>query len=199
MSTYYFLSWKHKSQVASAIYEIEDQDSYALLLALEGKQSLPFNFNLKRIKEVKDDIIVDDNLDELDEIWLDYQPNDFLWPLMSEKLKSVVQKNLTGNENVDWVDCKVRKGNEERIYYILRFNKVLDVLNIDETKFVNGTDYIIRPVFSFSKIKDYTVFVKPSFEDLWRIPSALYISEKLKKEIQKMKLTGLDFSKVTVI
>lgn len=198
MSKYYFLSWEQKSQVASAIYEIEDQDSYELLLALEGKQRLPFNFNLKRIREVKNGIIVDENLDELDEIWLDYQPNDFLWPLMSERLKSVVEVNLTGNENIDWIDCKVRKGKEERTYYILRFNKMLDVLNMDETRFVNGTDHIIKPVFSASKIKDFTVFVKPSFENLWKIPSALYISEKLKKEIQKMKLSGLDFSNVAV-
>ncbi|MFH6987914.1 imm11 family protein [Flavobacterium collinsii] len=199
MSKYYFLSWKHKAQVASAIYEIEDQNDYELILELKGKKSLPFKFDLKRIKEVKDGITIDNNLDELEEIWLDYQPNDFLWPLMSERLRSVVQASLAGNEHIDWVDCKVRKGNEERTYYILRFNKILDVLNMEETSFVNGTDRIIRPVFSYSKIKDYSIFTKPSFQDLWRIPSALYISEKLKKEIEKEKLTGLDFSKVPVV
>jgi len=199
MSKYFFLSWKHSTQTASAIYEIEHQIAHELIPELEGKESLPFNFNLKRIRETKDDIIIDDNLDELQEIWLDYLPNSLVWPLMSEKLKLVVQENLTENEVVDWLDCKVNYGNEERIYYILRFNKILDVLNMAETSFVRGSDHIIRPVFSYSKVRNLNIFSKPAYQYLWRITSGLYVSEKLRKEIEEMNLTGLDFSKVKVI
>ncbi|GIQ61429.1 hypothetical protein Flavo103_45640 [Flavobacterium collinsii] len=199
MNKYYLLSWKNSAQTASAIYDSEDQIAHELIPKLKGKNSLPFSFILKRIKEGKNKIIIDNNLDELEEIWKDYMPNGFVWPLMSEKLKFVVEKNLTGNEHIDWIDCKVKKEDEERKYYILRFNKMLDVLNMEETTFVRGTDHIIRPVFSYSKIKDYNIFVKPSSHDLWRVPSGFYVSEKLKKEIEKEKLTGLDFSKVPVV
>jgi hypothetical protein len=199
MSKYYFLSWKNSAQTASAIYNSEDQVAHELIPKLKGKNSLPFNFILKRIKEGKNKIIIDNNLEELEEIWLDYLPNGFAWPLMSEKLKSVIQINLMKNEHIDWIECKVNNGNEERLYYVLRFNKMLDVLDIEETSFVSGTDVIIRPVFSFSKINGYTIFTLPSSHDLWRIPSGFYVSEKLKKEMQKEKLTGLDFSKVPVI
>ncbi|MFH6987912.1 imm11 family protein [Flavobacterium collinsii] len=199
MSKYYFLSGKHKAQVASAVYEIEDQIAYELIPLLKGKQSLPFNFKLKRIIEGKSDLIIDDNLDELEEIWLDYLPNSFVWPLMSEKLRFVVQTNLVGNEHIDWISCKVKSGNEERTYYILRFNNILDVLNMQKTSFVQGTDVIIKPVFSSSKINRYTIFSLPLSHDLYQITSGLYLSEKLKKEIEKEKLTGLDFSKVPVV
>src|SRR5690606_17983105 len=138
------------------------------------------------------------DLSDLKEIWLDYQPNSLAWPLMSERLKSVIEANLTRNEQIDWIECKVKNGNEERLYFILRFNKMLDVLDMQKTMFVQGTDHIIRPVFASSKISSYSIFSKPSSHDLWKITSGLYVSDALKKAIQKAKLTGIDFEKTTV-
>lgn len=198
MSNYYLLSWKHTPELASAIYAIENQVAYELIPELNGKNELPFEFQLKRVKETKDGIITDENLSALNEIWLDYQPNSLAWPLMSERLKSIIEVNLTGNEQIDWIECKVKNKSEERTYYILRFNKMLDVLDMQKTMFVQGTDHIIKPVFASSKISAYGIFSKPSSHDLWKITSGLYVSDVLKKAIQKEKLTGIAFEKATI-
>ena len=198
MSSYYFLTWKHKPEIAGAIYAVENQVSLELIPQLEGKTTLPLDFQLKRVKEVKDGLAIDNNLTGLNEIWLDYQSNSLAWPLMSERLKSVIATNLTGNEAIDWITCNVKNGNEERPYFILRFNKILDVLDIQKTLFVRGTDSIIKPVFAASKVGAYTIFTTPSSYDLWKISSGIYVSEFLKKEIQEQKLTGLDFEKTLV-
>jgi hypothetical protein len=198
MSNYYLLSWKHTPELASAIYAIENQVAHELIPELNGKNYLPFDFQLKRVKETKDGLITDSDLSALSKVWLDYQPNSLAWPLISENLKSLIEANLTGNEQIDWIECKVKNENEERPYFILRFNKMLDVLDMQKTMFVQGTDHIIRPVFASSKISAYSIFSKPSSHDLWKITSGLYVSDALKKAIQKAKLTGMDFEKTSV-
>jgi hypothetical protein len=185
--------------LTSAIYAIENQVAHELIPTLNGTNHLPHEFQLMRVKETNDGIITDGDLNSLNEIWLDYQPNSLAWPLMSERLKLVIDANLIGNEQIDWIECKVKNGNEERVYFILRFNKMLDVLNIQKTMFVQGTDHIIRPVFASSKISSYSIFCKPSSHDLWKITSGLYVNDALKKAIQKAKLTGVDFEKTSVL
>lgn len=198
MSNYYLLSWKHTPELASAIALNETKLDHELISALNGKNHLPFDFQLKRVKETKDGIITDGDLSALNEVWLDYQPNSLVWPLMSERLKSLIEVNLTGNEQIDWIACNVKSTSEERSYFILRFNKMLDVLDMQKTLFIQGTDHIIRPVFASSKVSAYNIFSKPSSHDLWKITSGLYISDALKRAIQKAKLTGIDFEKTSV-
>jgi hypothetical protein len=199
MNNYYLVSWKHKSELVSA-FSLQQKSMLdtELIPSLFGKKNLPFHFELKRVKESQSGLIVNDSLLELSEIWLDYQPNNLAWPLMSERLKSVIDNNLTGNEAIDWIECKVIGLNDVRSYYILRFNKLLDVLDINKTLFVDGTDHIIKPVFDLQKITVFSIFPKPLSDDLWRITPGIYISEKLKKQLQKEKMTGLDFEKVSV-
>lgn len=43
-----------------------------------------------------------------------------------------------------------------------------------------------------------SIFSKPSSYDLWKITSGLYVSDTLRKAIQKAKLTGMDFEKTSV-
>lgn len=198
MNNYYLLNWRHKPELASAIYAIENQVAHELIPTLDGKNNLPFEFKLKRIKETDKGIIIDENLSVLNDVWLDYQPNSFAWPLMSERLMSTIEVNLIGNEQIDWIECKVKSENEERIYFILRFNKMLDVLDMQKTIFAADTDLIIRPVFANSKISSYGIFPAPSSHNLWKITSRIYISDTLKKAIQKAKLTGIDFEKTRI-
>jgi hypothetical protein len=88
---------------------------------------------------------------------------------------------------------------ETKKYYVLRFNKTLDVLNLEKTLFVKGTDHIIKPVFSLLKINLLNIFCKPSSYNLWKISSGLYVSEKLKKDIQINDVTGVVFEKTSVL
>jgi len=199
MEKYYLLSWKDgKEPLASAFAPKGIKADHELIKELNGRTSLPFELSLVKLDVGKNGLIESKDLTDMKDIWLDYQPNSLAWPLMSERLKSLIEANLKGNEQVDWITCKVKNGNEERPYFILRFNKILDVLDMQKTMFVQGTDHIIRPVFATSKISSYNIFSKPSSHDLWKITSGLYVSESLKKAIQKEKITGFDFEKVTV-
>jgi hypothetical protein len=199
MEKYYLLSWKDgKEPLASAFAPKGTKADHELIKELKGRDSLPFELSLVKLDVGKNGLIESNDLTGLKEIWLDYQPNSLAWPLMSERLKSLIETNLKGNEQVDWITCNVKNGNEERPYFILRFNKILDVLDMQKTMFVQGTDHIIRPVFAASKISSYNIFSKPSSHDLWKITSGLYVSEALKKAIQKEKITGVDFEKITV-
>jgi hypothetical protein len=199
MEKYFLLSWKKgKEPLASAFAPKGSKLAQDLISELNGINKLPFELSLVKLDVGKNALIESNDLSDLKEIWLDYQPNSLAWPLMSERLKSVIEANLTGNEQIDWIECKVKNGSEERTYFILRFNKMLDVLDMQKTMFVQGTDHIIKPVFASSKISAYGIFSKPSLYDLWKITSGLYVSDVLKKAIQKEKLTGVDFEKTTV-
>ena len=147
MNNYYFFSGKELPEVASA-YTSYSKVSYTDIISmLEGKTEMPFNFELVKLTELDNDLDESKDLSGLKVIWLDYQPNCFAWPIFSEKLKAVIDENLTGNESVDWLSCNIFGNNEKRTYYVLRFNKLLDVLDFDNTTFVNGTDHIIQPFF----------------------------------------------------
>jgi hypothetical protein len=198
MSKYFSLNWKHKPELASAFSSQETKLDHELIPQLEGKILLPFEFELRKVKEDKDGLIINNDLAGLSETWLDYQPNSLAWPLMSERLKSVIEKYLTGNEGIDWIRAVVNVNAEQRTYYIPRFEKKLDVLDREHTKYVPGTDQILKPCFSLSKINKYAIFHDEITHDLWKITPFLNVNETLKKAIQKARLTGLDFEKTSV-
>jgi hypothetical protein len=198
MSNYFFLSGKNPPKVASAFAPEGTKLSQDLIPELDGINNLPFDLGLVKLSIGKNGLIESNDLGDLTEIWLDYQPNSLAWPLMSERLKTTIESQLTGNESIDWITAIIKGNGEQKIYYVPRFNKMLDVLDMQKTMFVQGTDHIIRPVFSISKIGLYSMFSKPSSHNLWRITSGLYVSEAIKKAIQKQKLTGLDFEKTSI-
>lgn len=199
MKKYYCLRWNDATEVASAFYEDRTQLDHEMISQLEGKKQMPLDFVLTRVKETRNGLIIDDNLTALKEVWLDYQPNSLAWPILSEKLKNIIDASLTGNEQVDWITCNLRNREEVRQYYIIRFNKKMDVYDIKKTVFMDETkENVIKPVFSFSKIKNYSVFPKPLFYDFWKFPTSFYVNEDIKKRIQKEKLTGIKLEKVFV-
>lgn len=185
-------------RVASAFAPEDTKLAYELIEDLNDVNVLPFELRLFKLSDTKGGIAKSPDLKDLDEIWLDYQPNSLAWPLFSKRLKSTISKCLTGNEGIDWIEAKVNSNEEARIYYIPRFSKVLDVLDKQKTIFVQGTDRIVKPCFSLSKINPYNIFHQPSAHNLWKITSGLYVGESLKKSIQKEKLTGINFEKILV-
>lgn len=170
-----------------------------LIDELEGKQSMPFNFVLKRLTEERNGLLINDNLDGLQNIWDDYLPNELAWPFMSERLKSLVESCLSGKEGLDWIEVIVIYKTERRKYFIPRFSKKLDTLDPLNTRYVHGTDQILVPCFSSKKIESYHIFHGESIGNLWKISPLLYVSERIKGAIKKEKLIGLSFEKVKVI
>ena len=198
MNNYYFLTWKHTKEAASAFALKDFELDHELIPKLEGKTSLPFDFQLMKLTEGDNNLVKSSDLTGVEPIWLDYQPNDMAWPLMSERMMLIIMNHLTGQECIDWLSCIVKGADDQRTYYVLRFNKLLDVLDKDKTIYVNGTDHIIKPVFALSRILNYSIFPKPLSHGLWKFTSGLHINEALKKELKKQKITGIDFEKVSV-
>ncbi|GAA4316377.1 imm11 family protein [Compostibacter hankyongensis] len=198
MKKYYFLGGKHTKVGTVAFASGEIKLNHELISELEDKSIVPFDFVLRKAIEGRDQLIYSEDLSELSVLWQDYQANSLAWPMMSEKMKNIIQVNLKGNEELDWITCTVKANEECKTYYILRFNKMLDVLNIEKTLFINGTDNVLQPCFSLDKLKDYNVFTKPFSYNLWKITPAIYISEELKKEMQKALLTGITFEETRV-
>ena len=199
MNNYYYLGPTNPPLVASAFAPEGTKLDYQLIPDLIGQSELPFNLQLIKLSFGNTGLIKNSDLSGIHEIWLDYQPNSLAWPLMSSKLKSIIELNLTGNEGIDWIFAIVKGNNEVRTYYIPRFGKRLDVLDLQKTKFVPGTDQVMIPFFSLKKISELSVFHQPLSGDLWKITSGIYVNEKIKKQIQKEKLTGMTFEKVRVV
>lgn len=198
MTKFFFLTGSNSRKIASAFAPDECELAHRLIPQLEGINTLPFKLELIKLSVGVNGLVKSNDLTDLTQIWLDYQPNSFAWPLMSEKMKMVIVQNLTGKENIDWISATIKGNNEQKIYYIPRFNKMLDVLDVEKTMFVPNTNHIIRPCFSLQKTLDYAVFHHPSPIDTWKITS-LYVNEAIKKAILKEKLKGVVFESVLVI
>ena len=193
---FYLISAKHKSELASAYAPEGTKLAHELILDIKGEE-IPFEFTLVKVSSRKKGLVESTGLSSLKDVWLDYQPNSLAWPLMSSRLKSIIDDNLTGFENIKWVKAKINSHDEQREYYIPKFSNKLDVLDEAKTMYVPGTVQIIKPSFSSSKIKELAIFHKPS--SFWQITTEIYVCEKVKKAIQKDKLVGLDFEITSVV
>ncbi|NVO10575.1 MAG: hypothetical protein HXX16_11480 [Bacteroidales bacterium] len=196
MNKYFLLTEQIKSGTAFAYTEGKTPLSHELIPEMKDKTNVPFDLFLKKVVISKGETSVSSDISGLKHLWLDFQPNNLAWPLMSEKMKNIIDNNLTGKEDISWMKVTVKADSESRAYFILKFEKMLDVLDEKKTLFVQGTNLIIKPVFSLSKISNYNIFHKP--QPFWEIPSGLYISEIIKKAVQKENLTGIDFENVSV-
>lgn len=197
MTEYYFLSDKFSPGTAFAYTEQETPLAHELIPALRKMTEVPFELILRKVTISKDGLQVSDDISGLKYLWLDYQPNNLAWPLMSERLKNLVDSNLTGKEAIQWMKVVVKSERERRNYFIARFTIMLDVIDEQKTIFVPETSHIIKPVFSLAKVANYNLFTKP--QEFWEIPSALYVSEKIKKRIEEAKLSGIGFERVSVV
>lgn len=193
---YYLISAKNKPDVASAYAPEGTKLAHELITKVEGLDELPFEFSLVKLSTGKNGLIKSEDFANMKEIWLDYQPNSLAWPIFSLKLKSLIEENLTGQEGINWIKAKINFKDEQKIYFIPRFSDKLDVLNKDKTMFVPGTEQIIRPCFSLSKVQNLNVFHKPS--SFWQITPEMYMCEELKKLLQKEKATGIEFEKTLI-
>jgi len=198
MSDFYLMSSKQGPRIASAFAPESTRPSHELLADLRTVKELPFELSLVKLTVGKDGLSRNSDMAGVDPVWLDYQPNSLAWPIFSEKLKDCLEKLLSGKEGISWITVIIHGQRESRTYFVPRFSNELDVLDLEKTKYVPGTDHIIKPVFSLQKVQNYSIFHKPSSNFLWMITPGLYVSEKVKKAIQKEKITGVDFEKTAV-
>lgn len=197
ISKYFSIGFKYNRNVASAWTEFKTPIAHLIEDEVITSQELPFTLIIKKIVSTKNGIETSDDLSGLKHIWLDYQPNNLAWPLMSEKMKELIAIHLTGNEGIIWIMAKVKQNEIIKNYYIPIFEKKLNVLDEEKTIFAANSNHIVIPVYSLSKIASFSMFHCPR-EILWRITTSLYISEVIKSDFQKHKISGLEFNEVPI-
>ncbi len=200
MQKYYHIIWSDDGdeKVGNvAMVRGEVPMSHELIAELEGLNTLPFDLELKKLRYHKGSFI-EEELDN--EILCDFPANSLAWPLMSSKMTDIIKQNLSGQEQIDWISAKIIVNGKEVPFFIPRFNKEFDVLDIEETMFVPETDFVIIPSFSYKKIQDLNIFSLPSEDSyFWSITRNIYVSERVKVALEKEGVSGVTFDIVHVV
>lgn len=194
----FLMGLRHSNNVASACAPEGAALAHELIEDVASSGEMPFDFTLKALTVKRDGIHYSNDFSLVKTVWADYQPNSLAWPLFSERLKVLIEENLTGKEAVKWIPCNVCCDCDARKYYIPLFTRELDVLD-KEKCFYTGNGCLIKPAFSPLKIRDYGIFPKPAKNNLWRITSAVYVSEKVRSEVKKAKMPEISFEQVLTV
>lgn len=163
---------------------------------VRGKTEFPCETKLFSLVYKKRELVPSSDLSKVDSLWVDYQPNQFAWPMMSEKMAAVVKEHLTGAEGVDWIVANVLFEDERRAYYIPRFAQKLDVLDLEKTDISEYGIYSF-PYYSANKIINYALF-QDTFAS-WEITNSLVVNEPLREALRKGKFTGIQFYNAEIV
>ena len=125
--------------------------------------------------------------------FFDYQYNQFAYYLLSERLKNCIEENKGSKDSFSWINVSVSSETETRNYYIPIFESIPDVLDSKLTTRVSASNAILVPCFASEKLEGHNFFpIESSFGVL---PRGIFVSEKLKKELQKQKFDNVKFEK----
>ena len=193
---YYFLNEKFTKDCAFANPVVDIGPSYELIEEVKTTSMLPFKLQLMSVGRVKGELVYSSDLSKVVRLWFDFQPNTLAWLLFSAKLKTIIDRNLTGSEHLAWIEAPVDAMGDDHVYYVPVFRKKLNVLDIEKTSFVPGTNHIIKPCFSLEKVSSFSVFPKPG--KFSTIPTGMYLNDTIRKEMIAEGISGVGFSETTV-
>jgi hypothetical protein len=129
------------------------------------------------------------------EITHDYLNNNCPLPVVSPKMKQLIDENTTEKDGIIWLDIVVNTPTRKLIFHLLTLTIFNEVLDKSKTIYVANTDHVVKPVFDVNLISDINVFTKGNSFN-WQMPSSVFITDRLKKAIQKAKLTGVKFEQI---
>ena len=124
--------------------------------------------------------------------YADYLSSDLGGRLCSEKLRDLIDKNISDNDYVQWLDANVIDGSECKKYYFLHFPKNIPVVNKDRSIFAG--DMVVKVVLDAKIVSPLSIFTLPD-----EVGRTLFVSEKVKKIISENNITGVSFLKSTSI
>ena len=156
----------------------------------EHCDSVLLKFHLVKLTIEADGISVNDDLSGVDQLWMDWIPNQFAWPMFSEKLKNLIVISLQPHQKTHWIKCDVTYNEECRFYYIPVYKFDDEVLDLEKTEFVDDTDLILDPVFKHDVIDKLDFFYIPFKDGFER---DLYISDKVKCMLVREGISGVSF------
>jgi hypothetical protein len=195
----FFLSPLASKSVAVACAPEDTPASYMLAPQLSGLSSLPFELVLKDVLFEKNGSRQSSELGKLKHLWYDYQPNSLAWPIFSERFKNVIDSQTPGEKPFDWLTVTIRQNSKvSRQYYLLRFTKQQDVLNLEHSVFAGrNSDFLVKPVFDAEKVEKLTIF--SAEKDGEHITSGIYVSQQVKDVAKPQGLVGLNFESTRTV
>jgi hypothetical protein len=166
---FFYMHWKEND--SGGIAHSAATKNIEFVEQLRGLQKVPFVFSIK------------------DGPYQDYLANNLGWPLMSERLKGIIDSKAE-REKPAWIIAEVISESSMSLnYFVPLFSGWLDVLN-HEKSIITKNNLVIKAHLSKDKVCGLEFFPVPG--SAFRI----IISERIKKEIEKHKITGVDFSLV---
>lgn len=109
--------------------------------------------------------------------------------LVNQEMKELFETYIKNNDDIEFLPVKtVSEIYGDRIYYIMHFKKIFDVIDRKKTIYVEGTDSILKLRLDYDKVKSLNIFnSQPVINDI-------IVSEQVKKSIKKNKLDlGIEF------
>ncbi|WP_349675598.1 MULTISPECIES: imm11 family protein [unclassified Treponema] len=128
-----------------------------------------------------------------EKVFFDYQYNQFAYYLLSERLKNCIEENKGSKDSFSWIKVSVSSEIETRNYYIPIFERIPDVLDSKLTTRVPASNAILVPCFASEKLEGHNFF--PLESSFGILPRGIYVSEALKKILQKQKFDNIKFEK----
>lgn len=133
-------------------------------------------------------------------VWTDYLANDKGWFIVSEKLRSILQRM---NSEIQFIDIVISNNQGEAVeekYFIANILKVVDALCLDISDYFEtyiegrGTIYTVS---KYGIYEDKTEGADVFKLDNWQqVP--IFVSEAFKKASELSKCTGMSFREIAV-
>jgi len=114
--------------------------------------------------------------------------------LYSKKLMQIIENHKSDNDCIQWIKAWVYLDDEKRDYYHLHFchiENIDDLINKEHSFFAK--EVLIKPVFNKNILEKHRVTIKNEYSE------TPIICEKIKKEMEKENITGVDFRPVKMI
>lgn len=122
----------------------------------------------------------------------DYQANNDGLRVCSPRLRAIIEENKSENDVVQWLDVVVRDDREERLYYVLHYPEIDDVLATGECVYSERTGELIKARLSEDLCRRYNLI---TFRGDTRFSIALFVRGSVRKAIIKSGCTGMRFER----
>jgi hypothetical protein len=134
-------------------------------------------------------------------VWTDYLSTDLGWFVISAKFKDTLDR--IGVTNIQYIPVRIKNVVDDSVvegYFVANICSLIDALDLANSEYSEFEVDENEKVLSIRKyalkrnaIKDLHVF------RVEKSPLAIFVSEKVKEEVERNKITGCDFLEVKVV
>jgi hypothetical protein len=127
----------------------------------------------------------------------DYICNDFGWPIVSNKFKMALESvGISGIQYLPLIIVNKDTGITLERYYVANIYNLVEAVDMKKSEYfelIPGKYCFVSFAVKEDKIKNFDIF------RLKENDVNIFVSEKFQKVIKSNKLTGFDFTKITVV